>query len=65
MNLHKLLSEFNWYYTMTDDPRRYDEGLAQEKKIFEYLKLHGLDETLDYLDKLKEMLTLLYNSNNH
>lgn len=57
--LIKLLLDYDSYYAMTDDPRRFDEGLAHENKLLEEVKKYELHEMLSYLESLKiELITL-------
>jgi hypothetical protein len=61
-NIIKMLADYDPYYVMTDDHRRYDEGLQLENKIKQELKGIELAAVLNKLDRMKDTLTTLKNN---
>lgn len=61
--LVKQLADYDRYYTMSDDHRRYEAGLNLENRLKAGLKENQLHEVLSYLESLKMEAIRLYNLN--
>lgn len=44
---NSLLSKYDWYYEMSDDPRTYDRGLELDKKLAVLGKQIGVDKAVE------------------
>lgn len=42
-----LMSKYDWYYEMSDDPRKYDTGTALDQKLKSLAKLIGTDRAVE------------------
>jgi len=42
-----LMSKYDWYYEMSDDPRTYDRGLALDKQLKSLGKQIGVDKAVE------------------
>jgi len=45
--------EHDFYYRMSDDHRRYEEGLETDQALTDEIKKHQLPSLLGYLDILR------------
>jgi hypothetical protein len=50
--LEKIIAH-DFYYMMSDDHRRYEEGLETDKALTDEIKKHQLPSLLGYLDILR------------
>ena len=44
---NSLLSKYDWYYEMSDDPRTYDRGIELDKKLAVLGKQIGVDKAVE------------------
>ena len=42
-----LMSRYDWYYEMSDDPRKYDTGTALDQKLKSLAKTVGVDKAVE------------------
>lgn len=42
-----LMSRYDWYYEMSDDPRKYDTGTALDQKLKSLAKTIGIDRAVE------------------
>ena len=43
---NQLMSKYDWYYEMSDDPRTYDRGLALDQQLKSLAKTIGVDKAV-------------------
>lgn len=43
---NQLMSKYDWYYEMSDDPRKYDVGVALDQKLKSLAKTIGVDRAV-------------------
>lgn len=51
MEILQLLAAHDWYYMMSDDPRAFDRGKAEERKIRDEIKKYTPEEILPLIEK--------------
>lgn len=44
---NQLMSKYDWYYEMSDDPRKYDTGSAMDQKLKSLAKTIGVDKAVE------------------
>lgn len=59
--LLKRIMEHDFYYQMSDDHRRYEEGLETDKALTDEINKHQLPSLLGYLDILKSEIINRHN----
>lgn len=55
------LAEHDWYYIMSDDHSRYQQGQKSEQNLRNELMKYSREHIMERLDLLKERVTRLYN----
>ena len=48
---NQLMSKYDWYYEMSDDPREYDRGTALDKQLQSLAKTIGVDKAVEIFNK--------------
>jgi hypothetical protein len=48
---NQLMSKYDWYYEMSDDPRTYDRGQEVDQKLKSLVKTVGVDRAVELFNQ--------------